>query len=338
MIITEKLSWQLQQISQPNYLQTSIGHRYSRLDRVLVSEEWLDKWPMSKQYVQNREVSDHCAIVVKSLVKDWGPKPFRSIDAWLLEKGFCDMIKDKWGSYAVQGEVFQKIKMKLKCLKEDLKIWNREVFGNLHTKKKGLLEEIEDLDCKDCNVDLGESDRLRRYDLVGRLMETEKKIDSLICQKARVSWFKNGDSCTKFFNSSLRWRRLRNEVKGVKVGGLWCEEPGTVRTEAKRLFENRFKATRDFGVRLDGVEFKTISIEDNVSLVAGFDEEEIREALWLCEGTKSPGPDGFNMNFIKKSWGFIKDEVVEAFTLFHKNGVIPRDCNASFVEIGRAHV
>jgi len=226
--------------------------------------------------------------------------------------------------------VFQKIKLKLKCLKEDLKIWNREVFGNLHTKKKGLLQEIEDLDCKDCNDDLGETDRLKRYDLVGRLMVTEKKIDSLKCQKAKASWFKNGESCTKFYNSSLRWRRLRYEVKGVGVGGLWCEEPGTVRIEAKRLFESRFKATRDFGVRLDGVEFKTITLEDNVSLVAGFAEEEIREALWLCEGLKSPGPDGFNMNFIKKSWEFIKDEVVEAMALFHKNGVIPMGCDASF--------
>jgi len=30
-------------------------------------------------------VLDHFAIVVKSLVRDWGPKPFRSIDAWHQE-------------------------------------------------------------------------------------------------------------------------------------------------------------------------------------------------------------------------------------------------------------
>jgi len=48
----------------------SDGSAKSRLDTILVSEEWLQVWPMSKQYVQPREVSDHCAIVVKSWAKD----------------------------------------------------------------------------------------------------------------------------------------------------------------------------------------------------------------------------------------------------------------------------
>ena len=48
----------------------SNGSARSRLDRVLVSEEWMEKWPMCKQYVQLREVSDHYAIVVNSMDKD----------------------------------------------------------------------------------------------------------------------------------------------------------------------------------------------------------------------------------------------------------------------------
>jgi len=43
-------------------------------------------------------------------------------------------------------------------------------------------------------------------------------------------------------------------VKGVQVGDLWCEEPNTVQSEAKKLFEARFRATKDLGVRLDEVE------------------------------------------------------------------------------------
>jgi len=58
----------------------SNGTAKSRLDRFLISEEWLQKWPFYKQYVQPRSVSDHCAIVAKSWIKDWGPKPFRCLD------------------------------------------------------------------------------------------------------------------------------------------------------------------------------------------------------------------------------------------------------------------
>ena len=288
---------------------------------------------MCKQYVQRREVSGHCAIVVKSLDKDWGPKPFRSIDAWLMERGFGEMVMAKWNSYSIQGSGFVRLKEKLKCLKGDLKVWNRDVFGNIQTSKKRIVMEIEELDCQDCIGGLVERDRLKRIELVNAMREMDKKLDSLLCQKARASWFKNGDLCTKFYHSALRWRRLRNEVKGVEVGGQWCEEPSTVRSEAKKLFDNRFRATKDFGVRLDAVEFKALSSESRLGLIAGFSEVEIRDAVWQCEGTKSPGPDGFNFNFIKENWEVMKDEIVEALALFHVTGSIPRGCNASFVAL-----
>ena len=56
---------------------------------------------MCKQYIQQRVVSDHCAILVKSLVKDWGLKPLRTIDAWCMELGFKELVQDKWSSYCV---------------------------------------------------------------------------------------------------------------------------------------------------------------------------------------------------------------------------------------------
>jgi len=39
--------------------------------------------------------------------------------------------------------------------------------------------------------------------------------------------------------------------------------------------------------------------------------------VWHCEGSKSPGPDGFNFIFTKNSWEFIKEEIVVAMASFH---------------------
>jgi len=292
---------------------SSNGKAMSRLDRVLVSEEWMQEWPMGKQYVQRREVSDHCALVDK----DWGPKPFRTIDAWFMERGFLNMVKGRWSSYSDQGNAFTVFKEKLKCLKGDLKVWNIDVFGILESTKKKILEEIETLDCQACNGALDDDQDLQRLGLVSRLKETDRRMKSLLSQKARTNWLKNGDYCTKFYHSSLRWRRLRNEVKGVEVGDQWCEEPCTVWGEAKRFFESRFAATKDLGVRLDEVEFKSLTWEDSMSLIRKFSVEEVRDAVWHCEGSKSPGPDGFNFNFIKKSWEFIEGEVMAIMNLFH---------------------
>jgi len=57
----------------------SNGSAKSTLDRVLLYEDWIHVWPICKQYLQPREILDHCAMVVKSLVKDWGPRPFRTL-------------------------------------------------------------------------------------------------------------------------------------------------------------------------------------------------------------------------------------------------------------------
>jgi len=140
----------------------------SRLDRILVSEEWLQVWPMSKQYVQSREVSDHCAIVAKSWVKDWAPKPFKTIDAWLLEPGFKELVKGKWNTYEVQSNSISKFKDKLKLLKGDLKECNKSVFGDLEENKRMIMKEIEKLDVKDANCDLLEGENLRRLELLSQ--------------------------------------------------------------------------------------------------------------------------------------------------------------------------
>lgn len=52
------------------------------------------------------------------------------------------MIKDWWGSFTVSGKRGQKLRLKLKLLRDKLCIWNKEVFGNVDLKKKHLLGEI----------------------------------------------------------------------------------------------------------------------------------------------------------------------------------------------------
>lgn len=90
-----------------------IGRRYtwyrangcsmSRLDRILISDDWLGIWPNLAQWGLDRSVSDHCAVVLKSGDQDWGPKPFRVMNSWLMHKDFSKLIEDNWGSFDVQG-------------------------------------------------------------------------------------------------------------------------------------------------------------------------------------------------------------------------------------------
>jgi len=81
----------------------------------MVSQEWLDLWPGCKQYSQTKHVSDRCAIIVKSSNVDWGPKLFRTLDFWLSNKGFGELVKLKWNSYMLGGGAWPGARKNLKC-------------------------------------------------------------------------------------------------------------------------------------------------------------------------------------------------------------------------------
>jgi hypothetical protein len=66
----------------------SNGFTMSRIDRVLMSEDWLDLWPNPSLWVLPRSISDHCPLVVRYNNVDWGPRPFRFNNHWLLHKVF----------------------------------------------------------------------------------------------------------------------------------------------------------------------------------------------------------------------------------------------------------
>jgi len=128
----------------------------SRIDCILVSREWLDKWPNSKHLILDISVSDHCALVLKTDNTNWGPKPFRSLDIWQKDGRFMESVSVKWGSYKVQGSEIFIFKEKLKLLKADLKIRIREVFGNIDQMGEDLQKKIQKLDAKDDEDDLDE--------------------------------------------------------------------------------------------------------------------------------------------------------------------------------------
>jgi len=233
----------------------------------------------------------------------------------------------------VQGNRMSRLKDKLKLLKGDLKEWNRCVFGNLEESKHRIIMEIEKLDVRDAECDLLEDENLRRLELISQRKVVEKKLESLHRQKARSTWLKHGDSNSKFYHSMIRWRKLRNEVKGVEIDNQWCEEPKSVRKEAKRVFQQRFMATIDHGVRLGHVDFKYLPEAMSLKMVGAISEEEVKAAVWMCEGSKSPGPDGFNFSFIKSNWETLKEEIMEAVYAFEESGSFPKGCNASFIAL-----
>ncbi len=108
---------------------------------------------------------------------------------WLKEAGFGDKVHSWWAGYEFMGTPSFVLACKLKALKEDLKKWNRDTFGDVHHKKTCRMQEILDLDVKEGREGLSE--------------------------ESQALWLKEGDNNTSFFHHLANSKRRRNYM------GIW---------------------------------------------------------------------------------------------------------------------
>ncbi|WJX68115.1 hypothetical protein P8452_52517 [Trifolium repens] len=133
----------------------------SRLDRILVSSNWRDIWGEVSLWTLQRDVSDHCPLILKYTNWDWGPKPFRFNNHWLRHKKFKEVVCTHWSKPVEARWMGIVFKDKLKVLKLAIKKWNKENYGEADNKISALIDTIEELELK------GEA---------GELSEVEKQV------------------------------------------------------------------------------------------------------------------------------------------------------------------
>ncbi|GLU14797.1 hypothetical protein SLE2022_313450 [Rubroshorea leprosula] len=191
------------------------GTLMSRLDKFLLSTEMslLDgDWT---QVGVRRSISDHCAIILTSRNVDWGPKPFRVLNAWQQHPNFQEFVENRWKAMQIEGWASYKCKQKLKLLKEECKGWNSGVFGNVETQFDTLSKQVERLDKKSEEDELEENEVLLRKECFQGMWDILRKREAVWKQKAWTNWVCLEDANTAFFHKSVHARRAQNGISGI---------------------------------------------------------------------------------------------------------------------------
>lgn len=169
-------------------------------------------------------------------VKIWGPKPFRFLNYWLEHEGFIEEVKSAWNENQISGRAAYVVKKKLKRLKERLQKWNKEVYGIVDLKIDKLITEINQLET-DCGGN--DPDRLERIKSINEEFWKQLRAkESILCQKSRSKWQREGDSNSRFFHACVNSNRRRNQITALKVGEEWLEEASDVKRAIKCHFES----------------------------------------------------------------------------------------------------
>ncbi|GKV50169.1 hypothetical protein SLEP1_g56882 [Rubroshorea leprosula] len=268
------------------------GTARSRLDRFWLSTEMNN---MGGEWIQQglpRNISDHCAMVLKSKSTDWGPRPFRVLDAWQQHPEFKKAVEDKWREMAVEGFAGYKCKQKLKMLKEFLKGWNKEVFGNMEAQYVQAVKKIEQFDMQNEVADLEELEIVKRQEGFSEIWDVLRKRELIWKQKSRSRWIQEGDANTRFFHKVANGRRAQNNIAGLMSDGEWIEDPEAVKNEMFKYFRSVFQGDPWNRPKPSGIKFQKISEEKKEWLERPFSVEEIEEGLRSCDGSKALGPNG----------------------------------------------
>ena len=137
----------------------------SKIDRTLASMDWVDHFGNMSQSILPRVVFDHFILLVVAGSVNKGRSAFRFENIWLKEEGFVERVRQWWNEYCFSGSPSFILAHKLKALKDDLKKWTKEEFGDLAFRKKSLLSELLGLDAKEDLLGLSQDDQTRRIQI-----------------------------------------------------------------------------------------------------------------------------------------------------------------------------
>lgn len=183
----------------------------SKLGRIFVSNDWQELYP--KVYLKGlpRPVSDHSLLLLATEDLQGDPTPFRFENMWLQHKSFKKMISSWWNHNQIHGWAAYRSLQKLQFIKQNLKIWNKDVFGSLTQQKATLSQQIERLDQEESALELLEKDLLLRNKLKRGASNIFYKEEISWQQKSRLNWLKRGDANTSFFHKVANGRKARNK-------------------------------------------------------------------------------------------------------------------------------
>jgi hypothetical protein len=269
------------------------------LDWFFTSASWTLNYPAANDSSLTVETSDHVPCLISTSTAISKTLIFRFENYWLQHEDFMNQVSVGWHSDFHHSDAAKLVTAKFKNLRKVLKTWKLTLSNlkqNITNIKLildfiNLLEDFRDLSLVEWNF---------RVILEEKLVSLLQQQKTYWKQMGIVKWVTLGDANTKFFHANATVKYRRNLITQL------------INDQGQPLFNHEDKATliwNSFKERLStsnftGLLFDLPHLLDNTddlsSLTEAFTHAEIDAAVKILPSNKSPGPDGFNTDFLKK--------------------------------------
>ncbi|XP_058100016.1 uncharacterized protein LOC131244427 [Magnolia sinica] len=250
---------------------------------------------------------------------------------WCSHNGFQDLIQHVW-SVPTVGNPIQIIIAKRKAVKQALKQWNKNIFGNIFTQIQSTVLDLN----------RSEATALDAPSLAAK-QDIQKLWDSFSCmesyeeifwkQKSRAHWLEDGDRNTKFFHSIAAGNSKRSIIHSIKrADGTTLSNIPDIKAEAIAHFQLLLQEDDNprFGDFLDPIPHKVIA-QDNTFLMADPSYEELLEAVKAIPLDGATTPDEFTTAFFQSCWPIIRHDLLLVAKYFIGRAALPRALMASLI-------
>ncbi|KAL1363378.1 hypothetical protein AAHE18_03G145400 [Arachis hypogaea] len=147
---------------------------------------------------------------------------------------------------------------------------------------------------------------------------------------SRDKYIREIDKNTKYFHTVSTIRNRRKLVSELRIENRAIKNPRRIKQEARRFYRNLYSQEEAPKITVQEGLLNKISWEQAQEMEKMPTLDEIKEAMWSCGSTKAPGPDGFNMFFIKNTWNIIGVEFSESMLNFFRTSYLPRNLNMTW--------
>lgn len=270
-----------------------------KIDRIMVNANWLDCFPNAYGEALPAIGSDHSPIVLHcDVAAGKRKKHFVYEHFWDEHPDCASLVAEAWNKISPNSGGVD-IKQRIDDVKSGLSVWSHRTFKRAGRQINFLKKEIRRLQ----NVNA-------TAEVLSRLSSHKKELDDLWKQeelywraRSRVKWLNNGDRNSKFFHSSTLQRRMTNKIGRIKDGnGDWVAEDDKVLTCFVDFYKNLFSTDAMVGRNMNTEVIPSLVTDQmNTALLSQVTETEVERAAFEMGPYKSPGPDGLNGLFSKRT-------------------------------------
>lgn len=184
---------------------------------------------------------------------------------WLSHPSFLDQVKSAW-SVPIKDNPQFILFQKLKALRQGLRMWKKEVFGNLQQNIK--LAEDKFL-CLQTAMDTSSADFILDYLTLAKAeMQNLLQAEELHWkQKSRIKWLTEGNRNTRFFHLSTKIKGNLNTIDRITVRNTAISEFKLIKSAAIQHSTTTFE-TQPVQVHdsLFNCDHKRVSSDQNIPL------------------------------------------------------------------------